>query len=126
MRLRLVPGLAAVLLVLSACGTPKAGDDCETTGFLCESQASALECRVGTWVSLACKGGGGCSRDGDTVKCDMTGNVEGDKCASSAEGKGLCTSDGLGTLECRQGTLLKTNDCRSCSVEGDSVICTPP
>ena len=50
---------------------------------------------------------------------------EGDRCASSAEGKGLCTSDGKGTLECRSGILVKTNPCTSCGVMNDQVICTP-
>jgi len=121
------PSLAvlSVSLLASACGSPKAGDKCDTTGFLCESTTAALECKVGAWVSLPCKGPGGCTRNGDTVKCDMSGNVEGDACASTAEGKGLCTSDGLGTLECRDGKLVKTNTCRSCTVTGDQVICQP-
>lgn len=117
--------LAALSLFASACGTPKAGDTCDTAGFLCESAASALECRLGTWTSLPCKGPNGCLRDGDLVKCDMTGNAENDACASSAEDKGLCTKDGLGTLECSDGKLVKTNTCRTCTVSGDQVICQP-
>jgi hypothetical protein len=125
--------VAAVLFssLLLACGTPRAGESCNVSGFLCESSASALECVGGTWVSLPCKGANGCSREGDVVKCDMTGNAEGDNCASSAFGKGLCTADGLGTLECRQDPatsqlkLVKTNTCRSCTVNGNQVICQP-
>ena len=112
-------------LLASACGSPKAGDKCDTTGFLCEGTTAALECKVGVWASLPCKGPGGCTRTGDTVKCDMSANVEGDACASTAEGKGLCTTDGLGTLECRDGKLVKTNTCRTCTVTGDQVICQP-
>ena len=44
---------------------------------------------------------------------------------SSAQGRGLCTKDMQGTLECREGTLVKTNSCRSCTVTGDQVICSP-
>ena len=126
MRLSLQLALLSVVSVFTvACGTPVAGEKCEATGFLCESAASAMECRVGVWTSLPCKGVNGCKREGDLVKCDMTGNAEGDACASSAEGKGLCTSDGQGTLECRDGKLLKTNTCRTCSVSGELVTCQP-
>lgn len=125
MRPLLFLSVASLSLLATACGSPKAGDTCDTTGFLCESKTVALECKVGAWVSLPCKGPGGCAREGDTVKCDMSLNVEGDECASSAEGKGLCTSDGLATLECRDGKLVKTNTCRTCTVTGDQVICQP-
>lgn len=111
--------------VSSGCGQPKAGDRCDTTGFLCSSPTSALECRVGTWVTLPCRGTNGCKRQADVVSCDMTGNAEGDACASTAEAKGLCTTDGKGTLECRDGTLVKTNTCRTCTVSGDTVVCQP-
>lgn len=131
MRLLQLSALVVFALTSVACGTPKAGDSCNVSGFVCESSASALECKVGSWVSLPCKGINGCKREGDVVKCDMTGNAEGDNCASSAVGKGLCTADGLGTLECREDTasgllkLVKTNTCRSCTVSGDQVICQP-
>ncbi len=116
---------AAVLLFAAACGQPKAGDKCDTSGFLCADASNALECKVGAWVSLPCKGPGGCTRSTDLVKCDMTGNAEGDNCASTADTKGLCTKDGLGTLQCYDGKLVKTNTCRSCSVNGDTVVCNP-
>ncbi len=117
--------LALVSLLAVACGSPKAGDKCDTTGFLCQDTTTALECKVGAWIALPCKGTSGCKREGDTVKCDMTGNDVGDACASTAEGKGLCTKDGLGTLECRDGVLVKTNTCRSCVVQDPTVICQP-
>ena len=99
------------------------GDSCDQTGFLCENPTAALECRLGKWTLLPCRGPLGCQRTGDTIKCDMSGNAEGDACASTAEGKGLCTVDGKATLECRQGSLVKTNTCTSCSVSGEQVIC---
>jgi hypothetical protein len=117
--------IVAVLPLLAACGGAKAGDKCDTTGFLCENATNALECKLGAWVELPCKGTTGCERSGEVVKCDMSGNVENDACASSAEGKGLCTQDGLATLECRDGKLVKTNDCRSCTVTGETVVCQP-
>lgn len=104
---------------------PKLGEPCSVTGFSCEAAATALECKVGNWVALPCRGPGGCSKANGVVNCDMAGSLEGDACASSAEGRGLCTADGLGTLECRNGVFLKTNTCRSCSLSGGLVTCQP-
>lgn len=109
--------------VVSACGTPRAGDRCNTSGFFCADISAALECRDGVWVTLPCKGPDGCSRDGDLIRCDMSGNAVGDACATSAEAKGLCAQDGLSTLECRDGKLVKTNACSSCKVVGEEIIC---
>lgn len=122
--------VAVSMLLFAACGQPKAGESCDESGFLCESGTAALQCKLGTWVSLPCRGTSGCTVDGDVVKCDMTGNVEGDECASSAAGRGLCTVDGLGALECRSNdagrlVLTKTMTCRSCIVQGGVVQCQP-
>lgn len=124
-----------VLLSLSlfsvACGGPKAGDKCDTAGYLCADATSAMECKLGAWVALPCKGTNGCKRAGDSIKCDMSGNVAGDGCASSAVGKGLCTTDQKATLECREDpatsklTLVQTMTCRTCTVTGDQVTCQP-
>ena len=121
--------LAILVLVSSlpmlACGSAAEGGKCDTNGFLCSDATAALECKASIWVKLPCKGSNGCKREGDVVKCDMSANDEGDNCASSAQGRGLCTKDMKGTLECREGTLVKTNTCRSCTVTGDQVICSP-
>jgi hypothetical protein len=127
---RLLLLVASSSILAAACGSPRAGDKCDTSGFLCADAVTALECKTSAWVALPCKGPNGCKRDADLVKCDMSGNVEGDLCASSAIGKGLCTAEKLGTLECRddgQGNakLVKTHTCRSCAVSGDSVVCQP-
>ncbi len=118
--------VALAVVLVSACGgTPKAGDKCDTTGFLCADGSGALQCKAGSWVNLPCRGINGCKRDADKIKCDMEGNIAGDPCASTAEGKGLCAPDGKSTLECRDGVLVKTFDCRSCAVMSDQVVCTP-
>jgi hypothetical protein len=109
--------------LLVGCGSPKAGDKCDTTGFLCADSTTALECKSSAWVSLPCRGPNGCARAGQTVTCDMSANQEGDACASTAEAKGLCAPDGLSTLECRGGVLVKASTCRSCSVVNGVVDC---
>src|SRR4051812_4716920 len=103
---------------------PKAGDSC-TTGFACEDASRGLECIGAQWVALPCRGPSGCVKSGPTLNCDMTGDLAGDRCASTVEGRGLCTADGKGTLECRQAVLVKTNNCSSCVVMNDQVICSP-
>jgi hypothetical protein len=129
--------LVSALACLSACGSAAPGGSCDTTGFLCTDQVTALECQLGKWVALPCRGPSGCQRNGNTITCDMSANMEGDACASSAVGSGLCTSDGKATLECRNdpttgtNSLKKTNTCRSCTVMRnmtsgkDEVVCQP-
>lgn len=115
----------ALAALASGCGTPKAGDSCNQTGFLCASTTAALECKVGVWVELPCRGSTGCTRSADKISCDMKGNMQGDACASVVERKGLCTTDGTGTLECQDGTLKLTNSCRTCTVSGETIVCQP-
>lgn len=122
MRLLLLSVFAGLFV---ACSAPKAGETCSVAGFLCANGTAALECKVGKWVELPCRGGNGCKREGEVVRCDMTNNLEGDACPSSAERKGLCTADGKGTLECNDGVLKKTNTCRTCMVSGETVVCQP-
>jgi hypothetical protein len=111
-------------LVLSACGV-KAGDSCEGGGYTCSSETEALECRDKEWRALPCKGPSGCTEDDQTVSCDLRGNVEGDTCAASAEGRGLCTADGKAVLECRMGTLVQVKTCGTCTMDTARVICQP-
>jgi hypothetical protein len=111
-------------LLLAGCGQ-SAGDSCEGSGFVCQEDALALECRGGTWREVPCRGPLGCRETDDSVRCDTLNNRAGDACASSAEGKGLCTPDGLGVLECRQGVLEQTATCSACFVERDEVTCLP-
>ena len=129
--------LFCATVALSACGSAAPGGPCNTTGFLCSDNVTALECQLGVWVALPCRGPTGSQRDGSTITCDRRANTEGDTCATTAVGSGLCTADGKGTLECRNdpvahtNTLVKTNSCRTCTVMRntttmkDEVICQP-
>lgn len=125
--MRICHVVAAVILggFLSACGGASAGDSCNTDGFLCQDGSSALECRLGTWRQLPCRGPTGCKVENSRVSCDMTGNIEGDPCAATTEGEGLCDASGTAALQCRQGVLVKTATCQSCSVVGEEIVCNP-
>ncbi|QSQ26969.1 hypothetical protein JY651_19515 [Pyxidicoccus parkwayensis] len=111
-------------LLFAGCGQ-KAGDSCEGSGFICQEDVLALECRSGTWREVPCRGPLGCRESADAVRCDTSNNQAGDACASSAEGKGVCRRDGLAVLECREGVLVETATCSSCTVQGDQVTCQP-
>jgi hypothetical protein len=111
-------------LLLAACGQ-SAGDNCEGAGFVCQEEALALECRGGVWREIPCRGPLGCRETDDAVRCDVSGNRDGDACASSAEGRGLCRSDKKAVLECRQGVLEETATCSDCTEENNEVVCAP-
>jgi hypothetical protein len=130
--------LLGALFFLAACGgAASPGATCSVSGFLCFDGANAMECQLGKWAELPCRGPQGCQSSGGTVTCDMSADLEGDGCASTAVGFGMCTTDGTGTLECRndsttgQNFLKKTNMCRTCNVQTDSstqkqeVVCQP-
>ena len=90
-----------------------------------ESAAPESFRRITAVDQLPCRGDNGCKRDGDVIRCDMTKNVAGDACASTAENKGLCTADQTAVLTCRDGVLVHTSDCKTCAVSGDQVVCQP-
>jgi hypothetical protein len=115
-------GLLGVLL-LAACGTPEAGDDCNTIGYLCANRTTALECRAGTWRQLPCRGVGGCELVGGHIECDVSLNQPGDACGAQVEGGSICTPAGDATLECRGGVFIQTLTCTSCTVVGGQLAC---
>lgn len=128
--------LLTVGLLVVACGAPQPGGSCDSVGFLCIDATTAIECQVGKWSALPCRGPMGCVRQGNLIKCDMSGNLEGDACAASAVGSGFCTTDGKSVLECRNtpstqaNTLKRTQTCSACTTGTDSsgksvVNCTP-
>lgn len=102
-----------------------AGERCTTGTALCDTAAEARECRDGGWRSVPCRGPDGCVVSAGAVQCDVRGSLAGDPCPTTQEGRGLCTVDGRGTLECRGGVFSRTIDCRTCTMSGDLVICQP-
>lgn len=111
-------------LLLSGCGA-QVGDACKGEVFTCASEKEAMECRGSVWRALPCRGKSGCSETSGQVTCDMRGNTEGDACASGSEGRGLCTADGLGVLECRMGKLVLVKACSTCTTDSATVTCQP-
>jgi hypothetical protein len=116
--------LGVAVLAGLACGPPRAGDPCRTSGgFRCENATTALECRAGSWAAMACRGPGGCTIAGAEVSCDLQGNVAGDLCPLAKENQGLCGPGGLSMLQCRAGVLVTTSVCARCAVVAGNVVC---
>jgi len=119
--------LVSLLGLFLGCGGPKAGDTCSQAGLLCEDTDSALECRLGRWTSLPCRGPKGCYDAGDKLTgCDLEGNLEGDYCASAAEGTGLCSPAGDALLQCRSGVYVKVSSCTSCTATSAATLSCQP
>ena len=126
MHARILAGATASLLLFVACGGAQVpGGSCNSPGLVCKDPSAALECHGGRWALLPCRGPAGCMASGSEILCDASADVAGDGCALAEEGLGMCSIDGLATLECRDSVLFKTNTCSSCAVSGGLVICQP-
>lgn len=114
-------------VVVSACGGGgKIGEACSTDGFICADAATAGQCFGGTWAGLPCRGPDGCKRAGDSITCDMNGNMVGDACATTVDERaGVCSPDGKALLQCRDRALVATATCRSCGIVDGTVKCQP-
>ena len=55
----------------------------------------------------------------------MSANQEGDTCATTVEGDGLCATDGKALFECRNRKLVKTQDCSTCEQQSGQLVCNP-
>lgn len=104
---------------------PKEGDPCNA-GVRCRDDQSMLSCEAGTFVSIPCRGPGGCSVSGTKLLCDPRGNLPGDRCAAANEERGFCSaSDPNAALICRNG-VFATLECRGeCEDDGNQVWCAP-
>lgn len=122
--MRTLPLLALAAVLFTACG-PTAGDKCKGLVFTCDSDTVALECRDDVWRAVPCRGTDGCKAQDGKVSCDVSKNQAGDACAQSQEGEAICTPDGRGVLECRQGLLVLTRSCSSCSRTSTQLVCNP-
>lgn len=127
MGLTLVKRSVLVLLAAVAvgCGPPGVGDKCSATGFACADNLTALECYGGVWRAVPCRGPAGCSRTGETVKCDVSGNQSGDACATTMVRTGICATDLKSSLICDPTDLAfkVASTCRTCTVEDMKVKC---
>ena len=92
------------------------GGTCPTENVgRCDSAARLLQCTNGKFTLYAdCKGPRGCSVTNDTGDCDTSGNVQGDHCAPTSEGKVRCDPvTPANILKCTNGILALEYACSS-------------
>ena len=103
--------VSAAVVLLAACGKPKAGDKCKTEEEVkCTDKANALVCTDGKWEALACRGLNGCmSMMGSPGTCTNDGFNVGEPCHE--EGNPECSADKKAMLKCEGKHWKKTADC---------------
>lgn len=115
-------------LALVACGGKKAGAPCKGTAATCDaSKQTALVCRDGTYVAVACAGPKACAPYKDRVSCDTTVAELGDPCMGD-EDEYACSADKKLGLVCNPKTskFEKHRDCRGpagCTMNGHTLSC---
>ncbi|CAN5562396.1 hypothetical protein BH09MYX1_BH09MYX1_34150 [soil metagenome] len=104
--------VGAMVIVLAACGKPKAGGDCKTESEVkCTDDKNALVCTSGKWEALPCRGLNGCmSMMGSPGTCTNDGFKEGEPCPGD-EGNPNCSADKKAMLKCVDKHWKKQEDC---------------
>src|SRR5262245_58571210 len=97
--------LALIPLLAAACSS-KAGDDCSIGKHVCLDRTTLLACNTGRYVAVPCKGPGGCVDPGSNPICDFSHNEGGGECPWGYESKTHCTADGKSQIGCVKGKWL--------------------
>jgi len=97
------------------------GDACGSEGAACSvDKKQMLQCKDGKFVLRShCRGPEGCKDAGERLTCDQSLAEVGDPCD---QGDAACRADGKAFLECREGKLAVTQNCR-CTSDGSTVAC---
>lgn len=112
-------------LIITACSSPKAGDECSGAEGVCESALIALSCEHARYREFQCRGSRGCSEDSgnEQVLCDFGDFLAGDACPVAFESRAWCDVSNIHqALRCRNGTM-KAEACQSCVPEAEGVRC---
>jgi len=115
---------ALLLLSVSACKKPKAGDACTGSGASCVDPSSALFCSSTALKPMSCRGPAGCKAANNVVTCDDTIAQLGDGC--DEENEVACQPDKKAALECHGGVFVVGETCkgpRGCTVDGEKISC---
>ncbi len=100
---------ATFVVLVSACGSPKAGGSCKVDGkTFCESKTAGLVCASGKWEPVKCKGAKGCAPVGDG-ECDQSLADDGDAC--DVESDHACSSDKKSVVACKGRKWSKVTAC---------------
>lgn len=128
MRLRhvLVAAFASVVAVLAGGCSKKAGSSCKGNESMCLDKKTALSCRQGAFVEVACAGPLGCSKYQDHANCDTSIAKPGQACMGE-EDEYACTGNGKRALVCSKsgsfGLYLECRGKNGCSMLGRTPSC---
>lgn len=115
----------ALSVVVAACGK-KAGSRCNGAESTCLDKKTALACRGGTYVAVACQGPLGCSKFQDHANCDDSLAAAGDACMNATDEEYACSADKKRALLCKNGRFERYLECRGkagCSLLGQQISC---
>lgn len=132
-------GLLGVLLIVfhligglrlyEAIRGKRPGDNCVGEDATCVDDQSGLFCRDDTLMAVSCRGPMGCESTRlyglDHVRCDITGNEDGDACwnPTGVDETASCASDGKTLVRCRSGVIARIPCTEGCRREGADVLC---
>jgi hypothetical protein len=123
-RALVLAGAALAALLGAACGK-KAGTPCKGTESMCADKKTALACRGGGLVEIACEGPLGCTKYRDRASCDTSVAAPGRPCMGE-EDEYACTSNGKRALVCNKGKFDLYLECRGmdgCRMAGHTPTC---
>jgi hypothetical protein len=117
-------GITALLVAAGGCGK-KPGGSCKGAESTCVDNKSALVCRGGTFVQVACEGPLNCANFQDHANCDTSVASAGAACMGEDDEYG-CSADKKSALVCKGGRFEPYLPCRGksgCAMLGRQVSC---
>jgi hypothetical protein len=121
----LVTALALLTVVVAGGCRRKAGGTCKGNESLCLDPATALACRSGTLVPVACAGPMACAKYQDHANCDTSVGIAGQDCMGEDD-EYACSPDKKHAVVCRGTKFEPWLECRGpagCSMLGRTVSC---
>lgn len=116
--------LAAGAVLAAGC-KKKAGGSCKGAESTCVDKTTAIACRGGTFVEVACPGPLGCSKYQDHANCDTSVANAGETCMGEDD-EYACSPDKKHALVCKGGKFAPYLECRGkagCAMLGRTVSC---
>jgi hypothetical protein len=102
------------------------GSSCKGDESTCLDKTTALACRDGKFVKVACRGPLACAKFRDRANCDDSVANDGDSCMGDGDEEYACTPDKKRALLCNRGRFERHLECRGkngCGLLGRTVSC---
>lgn len=124
-RFAVVAALAVALVAAAGCRKGP-GSSCKPGESTCADKKTALACRGGKFVEVACGGPLGCNKFQNHANCDDSVAVEGDACMGEDDEEYACSPDKKRALYCKDGRFQAYLECRGkggCALLGRTISC---